>query len=247
MSEHLASLVIDALAGGHLPAAEAAEARLHVERCARCRDDLDTATAACAHFSQVVLPRTVGTLRPRTPWWRAFGPAVIVPALAVAVLLIWLVQGPDAPTNEPALQIKGERTFQMFANHGGKIVPVRDATRLGPADQIRFIVGSRDLRFLLVASVDGAGKATVYYPFGGERSGPVSKEPSELPGSIVLDAAPGPERVFALFSREPLDAVIVTSALTAIGKAGDDAIRATHTLDVPADAQTSVVFEKVIP
>ena len=92
-------------------------------------------------------------------------------------------------------------------------------------------------------SIDGAGTATVYYPYGGERSGPTSQEPSELPGSIVLDAAPGPERVFALVSAEPLEAAVVKRKLLDMRSH----IRETTRLAVPGVEQASIVFEKEAP
>jgi hypothetical protein len=256
VSTHPSSLTIDALAAGHLTSAEAAQARAHVETCARCSADVAAAEAACATFTREVLPRTIGNLRPparATPagsrWWRSFGPALLVPALAAAVLLIWIVRRPDsvATHDDDDIRIKGALTFQVFANRGGEVIAVHDGARLAAGDSIRFVVGARGPAYLLVASIDGAGKATIYYPYGGTRSGPVGKQPSELPGSIVLDAAPGPERVFALVSAEPLEADVVIRAIAAIGARGAGAIRATRTLDVPASAQASVVFEKVTP
>jgi hypothetical protein len=236
---HPSSLIIDALAAGSLAGAEATEARAHVEGCARCRGDLAAAEAACAHFTRVVLPRTIGALRPRRRWW-LFAP-VLVPALAVLALVLWQRRTVEDPILDD-IRIKGGMTFQVFANRGGEVIAVRDGTSLRAGDQIRFVVGSGGPAFLLLVSIDGAGTATVYYPYGGERSGPISKLPSELPGSIVLDAAPGPERVFALVSSEPLDAAVVKRALLEIR----ERIRETERLPVPVE-QASIVFEKETP
>jgi hypothetical protein len=245
---HPSSLVLDALAAGKLPGDEAAGARAHVETCMRCRDDLAAAEAARAHFTREVLPRTLAAVtRRRRRWWWAIAPAVLVPALAVVALVIWQRRG-DAPVVvEDDIRMKGGLAFQMFANRGGEVIAVQEGARLAAGDQIRFVVGSGGPGFLLVASIDGAGTATVYYPYGGDRSGPATREPAELPGSIVLDTAPGPERVFALVSAEPLDAAVVKQALLAIGARGAGAIRATRTLDVPAAAQATIAFEKGTP
>ena len=69
----------------------------------------------------------------------------------------------------------------------------------------------------------------------------------ELPGSIVLDGTLGPERVYALWSREPIAAVPVVAALRAIGARGEPAIRNQRILDVRADTQASILIEKVTP
>ncbi|MEO8705640.1 MAG: hypothetical protein ABI867_36755 [Kofleriaceae bacterium] len=243
---HPSSLVIDALASGRLGDAEAAAARVHVASCDRCRADLATVETAFATFTREVFPRTVGTLRPRRSPWRFVLPT-LVPVLAVALLVIWQVRrDPAVPVADDDIRIKGALTFQVFANRGDEVIPVRDGTTLAAGDKIRFVVGSGGPGYLLVVSIDGAGASTVYYPYGGARSGPVTKEPSELPGSIVLDAAPGPERVFALVSPEPLEAAVVKRALATIGARGRDAIRETHALEITAQ-QATLVFEKAAP
>ena len=55
---------------------------------------------------------------------------------------------------------------------------------------------------------------------------------------------PGPERIFALFSKQPLDAGAVTRALSNIGAAGHAAIRGGIRLDIPDAFQVSVCIEK---
>jgi hypothetical protein len=241
---HLSSLTIDALAGGHLEGGAAEAARAHIAACARCRGDVETAEAACAQFTREVLPRTLPTLRPQ-PWWRRMWPALVVPVFAAAALLLWIARSADVPEPDRDLRIKGTATFQVFAKRGDYVFAVRDAAKLAAGDSIRFVAGGP--RYLLIASVDGAGKPTVYYPYGGNRSHAIATEPAELPGSIVLDAAPGPERLFALFSDQPLEAAVVTRALGTLGARGADAIRATATLEVAAAVQISIVFEKVQP
>jgi hypothetical protein len=240
MIEHLSSLKIDEFASG---VEVDARARTHLETCTRCREELATSEAARAEFVRAVFPRTASKLAvSRTRWWLV--PALAVPALAA--LALWLWADHREPAHGDDLAVKGGPTFRVFAKRGDAVFAVRDATRLAPGDQIRFVVGSRGPAYLLVASIDGAGGATIYYPYGGARSGPVDSAAGELPGSIVLDRAPGPERVFALFSEQPLDAAPVLRALRELGARGPAAIRDTRTLDVPS-VQASVVFDKELP
>ncbi|MDB4959920.1 MAG: hypothetical protein JWO36_7489 [Myxococcales bacterium] len=234
---HLSSFALDDLASGQ-PGDTRALA--HLESCARCRDDLEATRGARSQFARVVFPRTVGRLRPRRRWW----PIVSISAVTAIAVMLWLGHRDVAPVDDIA--IKGGPTFRIFAKRGDSVFAVHDATQLAPGDQIRFVAGSHGSAYLLVASIDGAATATIYYPFSGERSGAVSREPSELPDSIVLDRAPGPERVFALFSNEPIDAEAVKRVLREIGARGAAAIRQARSLDVPA-VQASVVFEKVTP
>ena len=104
------------------------------------------------------------------------------------------------------LGIKGDATWQVFANRDNKTFAVHDGAELAAGDRIRFIVTPNRARYIIVASVDGSGAATIYYPYNGIQSAPAEGPRSELPGSIVLDAAPGPERLYALFSDEPIAA-----------------------------------------
>jgi len=236
---HPSLLVIDALAARRLDDAEAAA---HIASCDRCRADLEAAEAACARFTRDVFPRTVANIRERRRW--KLGLAMVAPVLAAAALAIWLLR-PHDPDDD--IRVKGALTFQVFAKRGAAIISVRDATRLAPGDQIRFVVGCGAPAYLLVASIDGAGRATIYHPYGGTRSARAEAAPTELPGSIVLDDAPGPERVFALVSETPLETTVVERALVELGAHGAAAIRDTRTLAVPAARQTSVVFEKATP
>jgi hypothetical protein len=249
MTEHVSQMTIDGLAARLLSDAETATARAHVASCTRCRGDLETAEAACATFTREVLPRTLDRLAPRRAApWRILAPAFAVSGLATVLLVVWFVRrAPVPPTADDDLRMKGALTFQVFASRGDQVFAVRDATRLAAGDKIRFVVGAGEARYVLVASIDGAGHATIYHPYGGARSAPAPVQPTDLPGSIVLDAAPGPERVFALVSREPLAAGDVARTLEALGERGAAAIRATPTLDLPGVTQASVVFEKAAP
>jgi len=234
---HPSSLVIDALAAGKL---DDADARAHIEGCARCRADLTSAEAAVAHFERSVFDRTVGavTRPPRRRWWIL--PSILVPVLATIAIVWW--------TRPPAvdIRIKGGLTFQVFAHRHDEVIPVRDGTRLDAGDSIRFVAGA-SAPYLMVVSIDGAGHPSVYYPYQGERSGTSTPDPSELPGSIVLDASPGPERIFALSSTEPLDARMVIRALAEIGARGAAAIREARSLGVATAQQATVLFEKRAP
>jgi hypothetical protein len=99
----------------------------------------------------------------------------------------------------------------------------------------------------MIAAVDAQGHSRVYAPYDGKESAAVAADRRlELPegGSIELDASPGPERIFALFSRRPLTAQTVLAALEHLGAGGAEAVRRTERLDVAADAQLSELVEK---
>jgi hypothetical protein len=236
---HLSSLTLDALALGR----ETPGAREHLATCARCRGEFESAAGLRQHFISQILPRT----RPRKarPSWFVFA----VPAFAAAIAIVAVVsRHREAPAPAPDLAIKGDATWQVFANRDGQTFIVHDGAQLEPGDRIRFAVIPDGARYLLVASIDGAGTVSIYFPYGGSESAPLpAGDRSLLPGSIVLDAAPGPERMFAIFSDEPVAAEQVTDQLRAIGAGGADAIREPHALTVTnARAQASTLFEKPV-
>lgn len=114
-----------------------------------------------------------------------------------------------------------------------------------PGDKVRFVItGAPDeSSFLLVASVDAAGKATAYFPYAGLLSSPLPGPGRwEIPGSIVLDESLGPERVFAFFSASPLQAERVLSELGKLGARGSSAIREESTVDIEGATQLSFLL-----
>lgn len=245
MTEHVSAMTLDALALGSLPAREAAAAEVHLASCARCRGDRDAATELRAHFTARVLSRTLPRARRVPRWWWLAVPAF---AAAAAVLVIVLARphrplGGSAPA-EPDLAIKGDAAWQVIARRADHTFAVHDGTKLAAGDRVRFVVVPGASRYLMVASIDGSGVASIYFPWDGEHSALVKGPRAELPDSVVLDDAPGPERLFALFSDQPLAASDVRARLRELGAAGADAIRAAQRLDVPASAQLTLVFEK---
>lgn len=259
-SPHLSTFTLDALALDALDAGGEAQARDHLAGCARCREALEAARAAREHFQRTVLPRTVSAVRERARrsswrlgWHHPLVPRLLIPAFAAAVALLLVtrtrhVPGPQDADLGAELGIKGAATLQVFASRDDHVFPVQDGSSLAPGDRVRFVVMPAGLPYLLIASIDGAGAATVYHPPGGSESGRLDDRARlELPGSIVLDAAPGPERIYALFSRQAIAADQVASMLRDIGARGPDAIRSARTLDIPDAVQASVLFEKVTP
>jgi hypothetical protein len=235
---HVSPLMIDALALDALDHDTAAHVLAHLASCARCRGDQKDAAELREQFARSVLPRGL-PVRPRRRWaWLA------VPAVAVAVLIIALWQRPE---RRDELGIKGDASWQVFGNRDGQTFAVRDETELVPGDRIRFVVLPDGAKYLLVASVDGSGTVTIYYPYNGEHSASIKGDRFELAGSIVLDDAPGPERIYAILSDHPVAAAVVAAQLRELAAGGANAIRATRGLPLPVRAQLSLVFEKASP
>ncbi|MBZ4421329.1 DUF4384 domain-containing protein [Myxococcus sp. RHSTA-1-4] len=241
---HLSSLKLDALALDALPARERTDAQAHLDACATCRARAGELAALRSHFTVNVLPRTAPALRRPPAWasaWRWW-----VPALATAAVLLLMLR-PVAGV-EPEFGVKGGAALQLYAHRDARTWKVEEGEALSPGDQVRFRVDPGGLPYALVVSVDGAGQVNTYHPYGGARSALLpTRGVVEIPGSIVLDDARGPERLFALFSREPLAFDAVAPALKELAAGGADAIRDRTRLPVPAGAQATFLFEKTSP
>jgi hypothetical protein len=246
---HLSAYQLDSLRAGRLDGEGARAARGHLAACPTCRRLEDSLLAEQRHFAHEVLPRTRAALRARieSAPRRAAWPRWAFLTLAPAALLVLLVARPRQPVTYQA--IKGGPSLQVVARRAGRTFPVAGAGPLAAGDAIRFVVSS-PRPFLMIAAVDAQGHSRVYAPFDGKESAAVAADQRlELPegGSIELDATPGPERIFALFSRRPLPAQTVLTALERLGARGAEALRSTERLDVAADAQLSELVEKASP
>jgi putative zinc finger protein len=235
---HVSQLMLDALALRALDRDSEARVHAHLAGCASCREAAQIAAQLRQRFTVHVLPRGVPARRRQRRSW------LLLPALAVALLAIGWRSRP-APVAE--LGIKGTASWQVFANHDGRVFAVHDGTALKAGDRIRFAVAPAGARYLLVASIDGLGTATIYYPYDGPQSAIIEGDRVEPAGSIELDAAPGPERIYALLSDEPIAADPVIEQLRAVAAGGADAIRDARALELPVRAQLSLVFEKATP
>ncbi|OGQ81923.1 MAG: hypothetical protein A2289_03545 [Deltaproteobacteria bacterium RIFOXYA12_FULL_58_15] len=254
---HPSRFKIDSLVAGNISSEEASRISEHLEGCESCRRAHDDVREAHAHFSNSVFRRTVGGVEQRIRRrslilrWPVWG---LTPALVAATLVLVLVH---PQLEEPTLQIKGQANLRVFARRGEEVFPVENGTTLAAGDRVRFVVEPADLEYLLLVGVDGDGNASVFYPYQGKESARLSvsregttdiREPVlELPGSVVLDSARGPERLFAIFSREPVPSADVLDNLRAIAAADPDSIRTTAHLDLAATVQESIWWEKSQP
>jgi hypothetical protein len=247
--KHPSSFTLDALTLGALPQAEEGSIRDHLAACARCREDAEATRQAQERFAVRVLPATLPAVEALGPRRRAAWRWLAIPALgAVVILLLMVGRGDRRAIEEPDVRIKGTASLELYANRQGRVLRLRDGDPLAPGDRLRFVVYPGDRPYLLIASIDGAGKASVYFPYHGPASGRIEQSPRiEIPDSIVLDDAPGPERVYAFFTSQPLAADVVIDRLAAVGAAGADAIRRQVHLDVPGEEQATIVFEKEMP
>jgi hypothetical protein len=237
-SPHLSQLELDRLALAGL----AADRQAHLDSCERCRGEQAQLKALQQTFSTTVLPRTSSAVTERADWrasWSRFWiPSAALGAVAV-VMLVLLVPPLMAPGDED-LGAKGDVSFSAVVKRGDQLLPAGQAR---PGDQVRLVLTGPAGGFVMVASIDGRGRASVYHPFDGVQSAAVEKAGRwELPGSIELDETQGPERLFALWSTQPLSASDVKTALVMLGARGWEAIRAAQSLEVPGVSHSQTIL-----
>jgi len=253
-SAHPSSLRLDALALNGVTDAERRELEAHLAACAHCRAESESAATLRAQFSDEVYRQGLRGVRnrmaPPRSWWRMLLPASA--ALAVAVAAVLIVELPHSAV-EPAYSAKGGPSLRLFgrrpgASQGqGTTFVVTDGAHLQAGDQLRFAVANQPGGYLMVASVDGRGHASIYFPFDGQTSAPVTAAAAELPGSVILDDAAGPERLFALWSTQPLSRAAVLSSLQGLAARGPVGIRTTTSLPLGTTSQRTLLVEKIDP
>ncbi len=149
-------------------------------------------------------------------WLRWLIPASAL-AAAAAVTLVVIRRGSDEPGLPPDnLQVKGDSislVVHLASGDRSKRLVTGDAVHAG--DRIRFELDGMKPGFVAVIGIDGSGQPTVYHPERG--SAPTAFDPSNrlVPGAIELDATPGAERFFAIYSERPFAFEVVLPALAA--------------------------------
>lgn len=254
---HTSPMDFDLLDLGQISPEEVARMEAHGAGCPDCAARRAEHARRVLHFRKVVFSRTAEALasRPRfVPRWR-WSLGLAIPLVAGVLLLTRGHQGvlnPDGPVPTPdTLGIKGMPVLQVFARRQGlgtvaaEVTKVKDGDHLAAGDALRFVLYPTGLPYVLIASVDGAAQTSIYYPFHGEASAEVdNKNTVPVPGSIVLDQAPGPERIFVIHSERPISASTARAALARLGSGGADAIRAAQHLPIEGTVQSTLCFEK---
>ena len=232
---HLSSETIDLLLLKALESGEATLAQSHLEACPSCQQRWAELNEDKARFEQYVMPRTLPKVEERVRGSRrSFFESFRLPQWAAALGAMGLalgiattvgtkrVDGTEEP--DPYVGIKGGPGIEVVAQRGEQQFPVKGGTQLRPGDKLRFLVTPAGSKYALIASKDGQGAFTVYWPFGAAESGALPQG-RELPGSVELDAALGPERILAVFSDAPVKAEDVRVLLQPEAPAPSEGLR----------------------
>jgi hypothetical protein len=193
----------------------------HFAHCPRCTERRARRSLRCDEFRREMAGQlwpAIERRRGRFWRWRLW---LGVPTLAVtaAVALFFVRPSPrgyTAAKGPPEVEVicrRNERTFTLTSDHP-----------LAQGDELRFRPrgGPPSARYIVIGSVDGSGRYVPFYPPSTSGfSVPLPAPGEALPGGILIDDVPGPERLLIVLSAQPIPVTgLVPLAEAAAGRLG---------------------------
>jgi hypothetical protein len=199
----------------HGGAAPRLELALHVDQCPRCRARVSGRERIRARFEAEMagpLWRQLAARRRRRRFWPWLLCAPVIAAAVVAIVFVpWGpphayvgVKGDPKAPSEVTVEIAGRRDGEVFDFDNGRSV--------APGDELQLTVRTprTEDRYVLVGGFDRDGKFSPFYPANLDgHSVPLPPRGQPLRPLVVLDDAPGPERIMVAVSRAPLEAAVI--------------------------------------
>jgi hypothetical protein len=235
----LSDLTLDRLVGAEITATdELAAIEAHLSACALCsrrRSEIEASPIQVPDREWLSQVRATPPAR-RRPLILAGG-ALAVAAMAALVLVVkpkapaptpregagQATAAAGAATEEATTRTKGSAlALDLFVRRGDlPAEPVFSDVPLRAGDAIRFRVRAPEDGYLAVIGLDSEGKVSRYSPAGGEAAAPFKAGERAVDGSVILDDAPGEEKVIALLCPDPAAAATsVAAARAALAAAG---------------------------
>jgi hypothetical protein len=217
----LSDLRLDRLVAAELDAPAEADARAHLSGCAPCAARLAEIEAGRAAFLadppplRAVAPGGALLADPRPSAAarlvsvrriRAWAPPLTAALALAAAGLLWLRSpGPVTDPLDPGTRIKGHARVGFYVKYGAAVTPGAAGETVLAGDTLQFTTTTpRDGAYFALIAVDGARKASVYYP-AGPRAAPIDHgRDVPLGASTVLDDVLGDETAYAFFCAEPI-------------------------------------------
>lgn len=271
LAEHPSAFDYERVVAHDLAPTRGEEVERHARECAPCgkrlaalradvsafRAEVPLTDFAARHRQRQRMTRPALPRRARR-WfsdWRFAAPAMTGMA-AVALLGVNLLPTPRPAESTvagttPQTRIKGSGIrlgYLLLRRTGGTIEfsPGAEGAVRRAGDEIVLTMAA-PLRYgyMAVVGVDGRGEVSTYYPASADleaaQLGPIPSS-GRLPNTLILDVSQGAERLFAVFSREPIPLARVLAAAYQIAGADMGAITRLPLGD--EFAQDSTWFEK---
>ncbi len=221
----------------------------HLEGCGTCRSRLARMEREGDEFRRFVHPRTIDrVLARRSPargrWGRLA--ATLIPAgglVAAAAAMLLLAPRPS----DDYLGAKGAAlSVHAYAATADGARELSDGDRVPAAALLRFRVATPAPCGLWLVSVDAQGEISRLYPSEGDLPAEV-KGGAALPGGVALDGLPGPERLYAVCTPEPVPFARIERSVRDAVAGGESGLRSGPPLSgLPAGAtQCTLLVEKV--
>jgi hypothetical protein len=124
-------------------------------------------------------------------------------------MVLWL-----GVPKETGLRSKGSGwRLGFYVSHSGAVREGAAGERVEPGDALRFTYSATEARYVAVLSVDGAKRASTYYPATGAATREEPGAEVALPLSTVLDDTLGEETIYGVGCLQPFDVEAVRRSL----------------------------------
>lgn len=209
----LSDLQLDLLLGSALAAGEEGAVREHLATCTACTARYGELHADREAFQaappplDLRMPEPPRRLAPRRAAW--LGAAM---ALAASVVLVVMVGTQPREVLEVG-RTKGAGWSGFYVRHQGVVREGGPGEVVRPGDALQFTTSLATPGYVAVLSIDGARRASLYYPAEPTAAFQPAGEDVPLPLSTVLDGTLGPETLYVLACPAPIPLEPLLSAL----------------------------------
>jgi hypothetical protein len=257
MTGHVARHQLERMASEDPEARVRPQLRVHVAGCDLCKTRLRALHSAKARFL-VAYPAAefaretfasagpFGPAREPRDWARDLRVVTWVGLIAVfSGAFLWY--GHEAAANW--VRVQAGTSFTVLATHEGLERKLGDGDELTAGDRLAFAYALDRPRHLLLLGIDDTGAIRRYYPASEGSSSEALLAATEgglLPATVELDTRSSEERLYALFSDEPLaesDARTAVSQATSAVWASGERLEKMPRLELPGQS-LSVWFRK---
>jgi len=173
-------------------------------------------------LAQIEARITAAKRRSRARTVGALGLAI---AAAAAVVLVVRPHEPSVHGEQPEVtRVKGGARLLVFRQTAGEAERLEADAEVHAGDVLQLRYNPGDRRFGVIASLDGAGVATLHFPAAEDAPTALQPRATALPEAYALDAAPRFERFFFITSDAPIDVADTLARIRALAPAGDAAL-----------------------